>query len=52
MHDAGALGVAHEREGLVGTGCGLRQKARDDVVDALLAAGDDLGTCWVLGGMC
>lgn len=51
MHDARALGVAHEREGLVGTGCGLREEARDDVVDALFAAGDNLRTRGVLGGV-
>ena len=51
MHDARALGVAHEREGLVGAGCGLREEARDDVVDALFATGDDLRTCGVLGGV-
>lgn len=47
-HDGRALGVAHESEGLVGTGGGLRRETVDYVGGALADARDDSGTGGVL----
>jgi len=48
MHDAGALGVANQRKGLLRASSGLRLEAVHDVLGALTSAGDDVGAGGIL----